>query len=86
MIVRAGLGALSEIGEEPTDPVGDGVVPLDLAGPAAIDGVLGQLLLAGKTGSQTRGARRAASGQPPEHKERAAFRRPRHLLTWGDRV
>jgi hypothetical protein len=42
MVVRAGLGALSEICGEAAEPFGDGVVPFYLAGPAAFDGVLGE--------------------------------------------
>ncbi|MEU0835396.1 hypothetical protein [Streptomyces sp. NPDC005969] len=55
MVVRAGFGALAEVGEQAADSVGEGVVPFDLAGPAALDGVLGKLLLAGKPGAQARG-------------------------------
>ena len=40
--------ALAEFGRKAADPVGDGVVSFDLAGPAAFNGVLGQLLLAGE--------------------------------------
>ncbi|MFI9569492.1 hypothetical protein [Streptomyces rishiriensis] len=47
VIVRPGPGALTEIGEEAADLVGDGVVPFDPAWPAAFDGVLGESLLAG---------------------------------------
>lgn len=55
MIVRAEFGTLFEVGEEAADPIGDGVVPFDLAGPAALDGVLGELVLAGEPGPQARG-------------------------------
>lgn len=55
VIVRAGLGALSEIGEEAADPFGDGLVPFDLARPAAFDGVLGELLFTSEPGPQARG-------------------------------
>ncbi|MFD7541349.1 MULTISPECIES: hypothetical protein [unclassified Streptomyces] len=54
MIVRAGLGALAEICEEAADSVGDGVVSFDLAGPAAFDGVPGELLFTGEPGPQAR--------------------------------
>lgn len=44
------------VGEEAADPVGDGVLSFGLAGSAAFDGVLGELLLAGEPGPQARWA------------------------------
>lgn len=54
MIVRAGVDALAKVGEEVADPVGDGVVPFDLAGPAAFSGILGELLFTVELGPQAR--------------------------------
>lgn len=54
VFVRGGFGALSEVCEEAADPFGDGVVPLNFAGPAAFDGVLGELLFTGEPGPQAR--------------------------------
>ncbi|WP_432052090.1 hypothetical protein [Streptomyces xiamenensis] len=55
VIVRAGLGAFSEIGEDAADPFGDGLVPFDLARPAVFDGVPGELLFTGEPGPLVRG-------------------------------
>jgi len=37
------------------DPAHDRIVPFDFAGPAALGGVLGELLFAGQAGAEARG-------------------------------
>jgi hypothetical protein len=50
----AWLGYFTEFGEQFADGAGDGSVPFDLAGPAALDGVLDELPLAGQPDLQPR--------------------------------